>query len=263
MPGENMATAEKEYLKARSRKSYLKDQFYHRRKLFDKLLRKTERSYYRKKALDIEELNTSNPTEFWQHIKSLGPQSSSKIPMEVYVDGVEGDKTDNHNDVLNKWKNDFKELYNRPDDNTLNCDDIFYSEILSSLPGIKSFELNNDEANNLEYNGYLTPAEMDKICNKLKMNKAVGPDMIPNEILKHEGIRELLLRFINKCFLENIIPSVWKMSIIAPIPKSSSKDPCVPLNYRGISLLSCLYKLYTAMLNLKLTQYCENHELLV
>ena len=86
---------------------------------------------------------------------------------------------------------------------------------------------------------------------------------MPNEILRHEGIKNLLLDFVNMCFMYNVIPSVWRMSIISPIPKSSSKDPCVPLNYRGISLLSCFYKMYTSLLNMRLGDYCERSGCLV
>ena len=65
------------------------------------------------------------------------------------------------------------------------------------------------------------------------------------------------------CFVDNILPSVWSLSIIAPIPKSAAKDPCVPLNYRGISLLSCLYTVYTSLLNTRLASLCESNEYLV
>ena len=37
----------------------------------------------------------------------------------------------------------------------------------------------------------------------------------------------------------------------------------MPLNYRGISLLSCLYRLYTSMLNSRLTKHCESNGYLV
>ena len=259
----NMSNSEKLYLKDKSKNYHLREQFILKRKMFDKLLRKTERSYYRKKALDIEELNTSNPTEFWQHIKSLGPKSKPKIPMEVYTSGISGTKCFDQDIVLSRWKNDFKELYNRPDDEDQNSEDVFYENILSTVSDIKSFELSNAEVDIVEYNRPFTPEELDKIRCKMKNNKAVGPDMIPNEILKHEGIKTLLLSFVNTCFVNNVIPSIWRSSIIAPIPKSASKDPCVPLNYRGISLLSCLYKLYTSMLNLRLTNYCENNNYLV
>ena len=105
--------------------------------------------------------------------------------------------------------------------------------------------------------------EFKKIRNNLKLGKSVGPDMLPNEVLKQDGIQNLLLPFLNKCFIENVIPTSWRKSIIVPIPKSASKDPLVPLNYRGISLLSCLYKLFTSLINLRITIHCESNNFLV
>ena len=124
-------------------------------------------------------------------------------------------------------------------------------------------ELCNVDVNDYDYNKRFVPAELDKVCDHLKLAKVVGPDMIPNEVLKHGGIRNLLLQFLNMCFVNNVIPSIWRKAIIAPIPKSASKDPCVPLNYRGIRLLSCLYKLYTSLLNLRMCNHCEKHGYLV
>ena len=235
------------------RKDYLS-----KRKIFDKLLRKTERQYYRDKALEIESINTSNPTEFWKYVNSLGPKRKSNIPMEVY------DKCDSENvikitdkqAVLDRWKDDFHGLYNMPDDTQSTFDSSFYNEIKSNIPIIQKAELN--ACHDLyEYNAPFTLDEIDKVRCKMKLDKAVGSDVIPNEVLKSEGIRKLLLSFVNMCYFNNVIPSVWRVSIISPIPKSSSKDPCVPLNYRGISLLSCFYKMYTSLLNMRLANYCE------
>ena len=39
--------------------------------------------------------------------------------------------------------------------------------------------------------------------------------------------------------------------------------PYVPLNYRGISLLSCIGKIYTSILNHRLNDYLENNKLIV
>ena len=162
-------------------------------------------------------------------------------------------------EVLNKWKNDFHDLYNMPSDINSDFDDEFYERVCSTLPEIKLSEMNDNMSNELDYNALFTHEELSKICIQIKSGKSTGPDLIPNEVLKHEGIRELLLNFVNLCFVNNIIPTVWRQSVIAPIPKSSSKDPCVPLNYRGISLLSCFYKLYTSLLNYRLSRYCENN----
>merc|ERR1711895_220272 len=77
----------------------------------------------------------------------------------------------------------------------------------------------------------------------LKNKKSVGNDNIPNEILKLPQLASLLLHLYNMCFARGIIPDQWRKATIVPIPKISLKYPYVPLNYRGISLLSCVYKL--------------------
>ena len=59
-----------------------------------------------------------------------------------------------------------------------------------------------------------------------------------------------------------MIPKVWSKAIIAPIPKGGDKDPCQPLNYRGISLLSCVGKLFTYIINNRIVKYCEMLNLL-
>ena len=51
--------------------------------------------------------------------------------------------------------------------------------------------------------------------------------------------------------------------MILPIPKDSTKDQRVPLHYRGISLLSCISKLYSSFLNNRLLPYLEANDMLV
>ena len=51
------------------------------------------------------------------------------------------------------------------------------------------------------------------------------------------------------------VPEIWVQALIYPIPKPPTNDPRVPLNYRGISLLSVISKLYTAALNASLNNY--------
>ena len=50
--------------------------------------------------------------------------------------------------------------------------------------------------------------------------------------------------------------------MISPIPKDSTKDKRIPLNYRGISLLSVVSKLYSAVLNNRFLNYLEDENLL-
>ena len=104
---------------------------------------------------------------------------------------------------------------------------------------------------------YFSWSRVDDVC------KSVGPDLLPNDVLTTESVRFVLLKFMNKCFEFSLVPGSWQQAIIAPIPKSSSKDPFVPLNYRSISLLSCFYKMYSSLINNQLSFCCESNDLIV
>ena len=98
-------------------------------------------------------------------------------------------------------------------------------------------------------NSGLSYDKLEKIILKLKNNKAIGCDGIPNEVLCNYDVTITLFRFFSIVFESGIIPAEWKKWFISPIPKCSKKDPFLPLNYRGISLLSCVGKLYSSILD--------------
>ena len=58
------------------------------------------------------------------------------------------------------------------------------------------------------------------------------------------------------CFESNIIPSDWRRAIVCPIFKDINSVPRIPLNYRGISLLSTINKIYSSVLNNRLVTQC-------
>ncbi len=103
---------------------------------------------------------------------------------------------------------------------------------------------------------------MNSILDKLKNNKSPGIDKIPNEVLKTTAVKNCLLKLFQYYFDTGIFPSCWNQAIIKPIPKSRSKDQRVPLNYRGINLLSNVYKAYSSIINRRLSTYLESNELL-
>ena len=57
------------------------------------------------------------------------------------------------------------------------------------------------------------------------------------------------------------MPTAWQNALIKPIPKGAGKDPYVPLEYRGISLLSCVSKTYTSILNARLADFMNSNSL--
>ena len=57
-------------------------------------------------------------------------------------------------------------------------------------------------------------------------------------------------------------PSTWLKGISNPIPKDCTKGRRVPLNYRGITLASAVYKLYCSVLNSGLVKWAEDNDLI-
>ena len=81
-------------------------------------------------------------------------------------------------------------------------------------------------------------------------------------MLKFPPVIAVIHQLFQLIFDTSIIPSVWRQSIICPILKDPSSDRSVPMNYRGISLLSCISKLYSSISNKRITKYLEENNIL-
>ena len=57
--------------------------------------------------------------------------------------------------------------------------------------------------------------------------------------------------------------NLWLKSIVKPIPKNPEKSPYVPMNYHGISLISCIAKIYSSILNSRVSAYLGDSKILV
>ena len=91
-----------------------------------------------------------------------------------------------------------------------------------------------------------------EICNAislLKSRKSSGSDSITNEMIKagKSELLPLLHKLFNRIYSSGLFPSKWADSMIKPIFKGGNHFD--PGNYRGISLTSCLGKLFCSILN--------------
>ena len=101
--------------------------------------------------------------------------------------------------------------------------------------------------------------EVKRAVDKAKKCKAAGIDNIPVDVLKNDTSVCFLHVLFNICFETGCVPSAWGKNIINPIPKTGSVDPRDPLSYRGIALASSMYKLYTAILNNRITLWSDQN----
>ena len=96
----------------------------------------------------------------------------------------------------------------------------------------------------------------------MQNNKASGIDNIINEYLKNcpDSVILLIIKLFNLILKTGIIPSDWCKGLIQPIFKNKGSINAV--NYRGITLLCCLGKLFTYVLNYRLSNYFESRGIL-
>ena len=201
----------------------------------------------------IDSLSVDNRNEFWAQIQKLGPRVKASIPVKIR-DGC--NFITEETEVLKRWEHDFNDLLN-PQRGDSAYDDEFHHN---------SKRVRNDIENNMRENNYQCNAalnkevsidEIEKVISKLKNYKSVGNDKVPDEVIKCNTYKYLQFELVSFCFSNSLVPTIWKQAIIKPIPKGTTKDPFVSLNYRGISLISGVAKSYSRFINNRIMGYCN------
>ena len=104
--------------------------------------------------------------------------------------------------------------------------------------------------------------EVASIIKALKNKKSCGIEGISNEILKCCSPiieRHLALAF-NKCIDEGVFPNIFKTAKVVPLFKKGDKKD--PANYRPISLLSSLSKVFEKILHNRMIRFTEKNNLI-
>ena len=177
----------------------------------------------------------SNSKEFW---KLLRPQKQ------------------NNNSVISP--NDFFEYFRKlsnPDNVDYIVDDDIYEYMQQYNNGILQTQYN-------ELNNPISDAEVQKALKDLKTGKACGGDMLINELYVC-GVVSLLPKLtslFNLIVFSAHFPLAWKNGVIIPIYKNG--DISDVNNFRGITLLSTLSKLFTKVLNNRLTLWSDTYDII-
>ena len=102
-----------------------------------------------------------------------------------------------------------------------------------------------------------------KLIKDLKNGKCGGDDLLINELFIHgrDSLCQYLLPLFNLIFDSGIFPDMWRDGLLSPLYKRGNR--LNPDNYRGITLLSVLGKLFTRVLNNRLESWAENYRIYV
>ncbi|CAB0004933.1 unnamed protein product, partial [Nesidiocoris tenuis] len=111
--------------------------------------------------------------------------------------------------------------------------------------------------------GPFAMAELGAVLGSVKDHKAPGSDGIPFEFFKYadEAFLEHILDYFNGILDTGVVPEAFKEAVIFPLFKKKG-DPGDAANYRGLSFVNCLSKLFTSLLANRLSLFVNEGGLL-
>ena len=221
---------------------------------------------FKKNEINMLESNAKNdPAAMWATLNKLKDPPNVKAALEIVKE--DGSISHDLKEVLNRWFTDisglFSEVKNNPD---VAFNDDFYETIVQKKKEFdkivqapydgSSQDVNQREEINFE----IRHDEVSEAIDKSKNKKAFLE--IPNEVLKNVRMKLLFQKFFNLCFKMGYNPLDWNFSDIIPIPKKG-KDARNPLENRCITIMCCVAKTYSYILNKRLQTYLEKGQILV
>ena len=192
------------------------------------LIRVTKSSFYRRA------LSSKRPKEVWSTIHRILKPSQQKIHADP--------------DTLNQH-------FNTTAGRLLNSEpkpELLLQKVINDLP---------EPENAFTITG-VSYADVRKAIKNLRDDCSTGHDQMPSKYIKLsiDEICSPICHIINTSIHQSIFPSQWKISKISPIPKVDS--PNESSDYRPISILPILSKVYERLIMLQMTNFLETEELL-
>ena len=112
------------------------------------------------------------------------------------------------------------------------------------------------------HNISVTPKIIKKVRTNLDLSKASGRDCIPMVVLKscEHDLPYILAELFTKCLKESGFPDCLKVSSVVPIFKNV-RERSTAKNYRPVSLLSVVSKVFEKLVNNRIVDHLEKCDL--
>ena len=210
-----------------------------KRNLLVSLIRKSKTNHFVK----YFEENKSNVKKTWQGIRNIVNIAKKEriLPNKVsYKDRT----ASSHSEIAGLFNNFF-----------VNIGNTVENKIPKSRTDFLDY-LSDENSKSV----YLRPVDdLEVICllRESCISKSSGPNSIPSNLLKtHMNIfASPISEIINLSFSEGTFPNLLKMASVCPIYKKNNRNKCE--NYRPISLLSNISKLFEKCMHSRLYNFLE------
>ena len=184
----------------------------------------------------VEKNIKSDPKQFFKFAKDK--MKSGSFPSRMHFEEL---ASTDPKEICNQFARFFQTVYKT-------SDDVRDFDYFSHLP---------DHINDVSVQ-QISVAEILTTLKGLDATKGPGPDGIPPALIKNLAsvfVKPLFWLF-NLSLQSGQFPSSWKKSFLVPIFKSGKRSEIK--NYRGIAMISCIPKLFEAIVNQKIFEQVKN-----
>ena len=217
-----------QFLRAKSLTTGNQKLYQRQKKFYRKTIKEVKHSFFKKA------MSTNDSKKVWETIHKFLTQQQKRIhhspsDMNTYFSELASNLTSKNNKQ---------------------CD---FDAILRNLP--------RDNRPNESHINHTTYQEIEKIINGLKNDCSSGFDNIPIRLIKpvSEFFISPIVDLINTSIDKRIFPKQWKTARVCPIPKIDK--PTKLKDYRPISILPVMSKIYERVILQQLCNYIETNNL--
>lgn len=213
------------------------------RNAVNKNIRKAKALFYRNRINS----NINNPRGIWKTINELRSKKYNDSSVnQIIINGASIQDPTAISDTLNEHFVNIGPLLASTIPQTCTND---FSEFVT--PCNSSFTFNNISSKSvLQY------------LNTLPTDKSTGLDHLPARLIRDAAptIYQSLCELFNQSLATGVFPSEWKVAKVFPLHKGKSKDD--PNNYRPISVLSTITKVFEKIVYQQLLDYLNENNIL-
>lgn len=220
----------------------LKIQYKNYKNKLTTLINKTKQQYYQNKIKN----NISNTKELWTVVQEITQTRTKKVDIQSIKNEEEVLLSDSKN-ISNEFINTFTKMG---------------KTLANKIVKNPNYTINRFIYPNSLFLKPTNSEEIKTIIKELKNNKSTGIDNLKAEALKtiSEDIADPFAFILNNCMEIGLWPSAFKESLIIPIYKSG--DISKVHNYRPISLITNLTKVFEKIIKLRLNSYIKKYNIL-
>jgi len=211
--------------------------------MIKKLITKAKHDYF----TDKMHTNKNNTKGLWDTANELLNRKKIIEPVSKVVDDGK----------INTEKSAIANIFNH-----------YYVNIAKKLTAEHNIQVDGGPSDNIianEHCLFMTPTDTDEILKAIKNLKtlnSVGVDTISTMAIKtiQHKLAPILAELFNKCFMLGYVPSAFKSAVVVPIFKSG--DKLSVSNYRPISLISNLAKIFEELIKKRTITFINKHNII-